>query len=121
MRVTGIGGVFFKAKDSAALQEWYRRHLGIQIEEWGGTTFQWQTEGNPQGIGSTTWTVFDENTTYLGATATRFMINYRVENLDTLLSTLREEGCCVDDKTEKSEYGKFGWVTDPEGNRIELW
>jgi len=121
MRVTGIGGVFFKAKDSAVLREWYRRHLEIQMEEWGGATFRWQTQGNPHGVGSTTWTVFDEDTTYFGSTAARFMINYRVENLETLLSTLREEGCSVDDKIEKSEFGKFGWVTDPEGNRIELW
>lgn len=118
-RVTGIGGVFFKAKDPAALGQWYRRHLGLPIEEWGGMAFRWQTPGRTEPDGGVTiWTIFKAESSYYPGP---FMINYRVDDLDALVATLREEGCAVDEKTETSEYGKFGWVTDPEGNRIELW
>ena len=120
-RVTGIGGVFFKARDPAALREWYRRHLGINAEEWGGTAFQWRHADNPEGQGTTVWSVFDPDSSYFGAGGQAYMINYRVDDLDALIAALRQEGCQVDDKTDSSEFGKFGWVTDPEGNRIELW
>ncbi len=118
MRVTGIGGVFFKAKDPQALGDWYRKHLGFDIQPWGGLPFKWQEEGNPEPYGVTVWSMFPAASEYF---PNPFMINYRVRDLDALLATLREEGCAVDDKTETSEFGKFGWVTDPEGNRIELW
>ncbi len=119
-RVTGIGGVFFKARgDAAALRDWYARHLGIAIEPWGGHPFSWAGPGNPGGVGTTVWCVFDAATDYLGALP--FMINYRVADLDGLLATLRAEGCTVDERVEASEFGRFGWVTDPEGNRVELW
>jgi predicted enzyme related to lactoylglutathione lyase len=120
-RVTGIGGIFFKAKDPAALRAWYRTHLGIESEDWGGMAFTWSGPDNPHGIGSTIWSVFEPDSSYLGASTRGFMINYRVANLHELVAALRAEGCKVDDKTEESEFGKFGWVTDPEGNRIELW
>jgi predicted enzyme related to lactoylglutathione lyase len=120
-RVAGIGGVFFKAKDPAALREWYSRHLGLQIEDWGGTVFHWCNGENPSGAGSTVWSVFEENSSCFGPGTQRFMFNFRVQELSPLLSTLRDEGCIVDDKTDESEFGKFGWVTDPEGNRVELW
>src|SRR5450432_2544836 len=112
-RVTGIGGVFIKAKNADTLREWYRKHLGIDVEEFGGTVFQIG--------GATTWNIFPATTTYFAPSSAPFMINYRVENLEAMLKILREEGCDVDAKTEESEYGKFGWVMDPEGNKIELW
>lgn len=120
-RVTGIGGVFFKAKDPAKLAAWYRDHLGMKIEDRGGVVFPWASPDNPGGVGTTVWSPFPESTGYFEPSPTSFMINYRVEDLDALLAVLREEGCAVDEKVEASEFGKFGWVMDPEGNRIELW
>jgi len=119
-RVTGIGGVFFKAKDPKALGAWYRTHLGINVEEWGGAAFQW-ADDNPEGAGSTNWTMFKEDASYFAPSKSSFMINYRVHDLDALIVLLREEGCDVDEKVEDTEFGKFGWVMDPEGNRVELW
>lgn len=120
-RVTGIGGVFFKSKNSELLQAWYQKHLGIEIEPWGGYAFKWRTDDNPTGEGTTAWNIFDADTEYFNPGKSDFMINYRVENLDELLRLLRSEGCQVEAKVEESEYGKFGWVIDPDGNRIELW
>jgi catechol 2,3-dioxygenase-like lactoylglutathione lyase family enzyme len=120
-RVTGIGGIFFKARDPDALREWYRRHLGIDIAEWGGAAFRWEDGRNPDGSGTTVWSIFDATTDYFSPGGASFMINYRVEDLEALLAALRTEGCDVDDRVERSEHGAFGWVTDPEGNRAELW
>ena len=120
-RVTGIGGVFFKAKDPKALQEWYRVHLGVDIQEWGGAAFRWRSESNSAGEGTTACNIVDNSTTYFAPSQASFMVNYRVADLHALLAALRSEGCQVDDKVDESEFGKFGWVMDPEGNRIELW
>jgi len=120
-RVTGIGGIFFKAKDPVALREWYSQHLGIRVEEWGGTAFRWASPGNPNGTGTTVWSVFEDSSTYFAPSGAPFMVNYRVEDLHAVLEALRAEGCAVDDKVDESEFGKFGWVMDPEGNRVELW
>jgi len=120
-RVTGIGGIFFKAKDPAALLAWYRTHLGIESASWGGTAFDWKGPDNPEGNGQTAWAVFDSKSDYFAPSASPFMVNYRVENLHALLALLRSEGCTVDPKVDESEFGKFGWVMDPEGNRVELW
>ena len=120
-RVTGIGGVFFKAKDRKALGKWYHEHLGVPVEEWGGAAFPWRSPDNPSGAGSTVWNPFDEDTTYFGPGSSSFMINFRVHDLHALLAVLRAEGCVVENKVEESEFGKFGWVTDPDGNRVELW
>lgn len=120
-RVTGLGGVFFKARDPKALGEWYRVHLGLNVEEWGGVAFRWVNADNPSGTGTTIWSPFKDDTSYFGPSQSSFMVNFRVDNLHTLLAALRAEGCQVDDKIDESEYGKFGWVMDPEGNRIELW
>lgn len=119
-RVTGIGGVFFKAKDPKALGEWYRTHLGLNVEGWGGVVFRW-ADDNPDREGTSVWNPFREDTEYFAPSSASFMINYRVDDLDALLTALREEGCDVDEKVEDSEFGKFGWVMDPEGNRVELW
>ena len=120
-RVTGIGGIFFMARDADALRAWYRDHLGIPVEEWGGFAFRWAGPDNPGGVGSTVWSVFKETSTYFAPSAARFMVNYRVDDLAAVLAALRAEGCAVDDKVDESEFGKFGWVVDPEGNKIELW
>lgn len=118
-RVTGIGGIFFKARDAAALRAWYAKHLGIDVQEWGGAAFRWSdADGKPVG-GTTAWSIGDGG--YFAPSQSPFMVNYRVEDLTALLQALREEGCEVLDKTDESEYGKFGWVIDPEGNKVELW
>lgn len=120
-RVTGIGGIFFKAKDPKALGQWYRTHLGIDVAEWGGAAFRWNGPDNPTGTGTTVWSPFKDDTSYFAPSTAPFMINYRVEDLHAVLAALRDEGVQVDDKVDESEYGKFGWVVDPEGNKIELW
>jgi len=118
-RVTGIGGIFLRAKDPAALGAWYKTHLGIDVQAWGGAIFRWvDDKGEPMG-GTTTWSVGDGS--YFAPSQASFMVNYRVADLHGLLDQLRKEGCPVMDKTDQSEYGKFGWVMDPEGNKIELW
>lgn len=120
-RVTGIGGVFFKSKDPKALGAWYRTHLGINVEEWGGAAFKWSGPDNPECSGTTIWTAFAADTNYFLPSAAPFMINYRVDDLHALLAALRREGVQVEEKVEESEYGKFGWIMDPEGNKVELW
>ncbi len=110
-RVTGIGGVFFKAKDPAKLAEWYRQHLGLDIQAaFGGAIFE--------APGQTVWTPFAESSKHFPKA---LMINYRVANLDAMLAQLRAGGVAVEEKTESGEFGKFAWATDPEGNRFELW
>ena len=120
-RVTGIGGIFIKSKDPQRLKDWYRRHLGMDIQDWGGMTFPWSTPEQPNPHGATVWSVFDASSKYFDPSTAPFMVNYRVENLNEVLAALRTEGCAVDAKSEESEFGKFGWVMDPDGNRIELW
>jgi predicted enzyme related to lactoylglutathione lyase len=120
-RVTGIGGIFFHAKDPAALRAWYRTHLGIDVQDWGGAAFAWaDAEGNAF-KGTTAWSIGAADGSGFGPANAPFMINYRVDNLAALLEALREEGCNVLDRTDDSDYGKFGWVIDPEGNKVELW
>ncbi|HET6632507.1 MAG TPA: VOC family protein [Rhodanobacteraceae bacterium] len=118
-RVTGIGGIFFKAKDPEALGAWYREHLGLDVADWGGAIFHWGGPGSEKGM--TIWGAFKSDTTYFGPGAHSFMLNFRVADLDALLSALRREGCNVEERTEQSEQGRFGWVIDPEGNKVELW
>jgi predicted enzyme related to lactoylglutathione lyase len=120
-RVVGIGGIFLKAKDPVALRAWYRRHLGLEIEEWGGVAFRWDRPDGPGTSGATIWSAFPESSPYFDPSPARFMVNFVVSDLDALLAALRAEGCDVDAKTEESEFGRFGWVMDPEGHRVELW
>lgn len=120
-RVTGIGGVFIKSADPAKLREWYRRHLGIDFAEWGGFAFHWKSPDNPEGVGTTVWSIFDASSNYFDPGKSQVMINYRVEDVRALVAALRAEGCDVMDKIDESEYGKFGWVIDPDGNKVELW
>ena len=119
-KVIGIGGVFVRARDRAALANWYREHLGLAIDDdWCGATLPgMQTvEKDRGGI----WSAFAENSDYFGDRQNQFMINFRVPDRDAMLAQLRAADCNVEEKTEDSEYGRFGWVTDPEGNRVELW
>ncbi len=118
-RVTGIGGVFIKAKDPAKLRAWYKTHLGIDVQAWGGTSFRWVDAKGVPTKGKTAWFVGDGSN--FAPSDSSFMINYRVADLPGLLKLLREEGCQVLDKVEQSDFGKFGWVMDPEGNKVELW
>jgi catechol 2,3-dioxygenase-like lactoylglutathione lyase family enzyme len=120
-RVTGIGGIFFKAKESEKLCAWYARHLVLAVEPWGGVQFRWRRDEAPQRLGYTVWSIFQADTRYFEPSEKPFMINYRVENPDRVLAELKSEGVPVDEKIEESEYGRFGWAMDPEGNRIELW
>lgn len=120
-RVAGIGGIFFHAQDPAALRAWYQRHLGLDVQPWGGAAFSWtDAAGQPTG-GTTIWSVSAPDNEQFAPGKAAFMINYRVDDLDALLQALRDEGCNVLDKAPDSEYGQFGWVIDPEGNKVELW
>ncbi len=120
-RVTGIGGIFFKAKDARALQAWYKQHLGVDVQSWGGAAFDWtDDDGKPVG-GTTAWSIVPEDSTQFAPGKAPYMVNYRVADLHALIKALKEEGCNVLEKIDDSEYGKFGWVIDPEGNKVELW
>ncbi len=120
-RVTGIGGVFFRTRDPEAVKAWYVKHLGFKPEEDGGFIFKWRDHDKPDRVGCTVWSPFAEDTSYFGPGRPAYMVNLRVDNMAELLPRLRAEGVKVDETTEESEYGKFAWITDIEGNRIELW
>lgn len=119
-RVQGIGGIFFKAKDPKALALWYSEHLGLELEGWGGSQFVW-SQHDHDGRAATIWSPFAADTSYFGPGPQQFMLNFRVASLDRMLAQLREAGVAVDERVERSEHGHFGWCTDPEGNRVELW
>ena len=121
--VTGIGGVFFKAKDPAALRAWYRDGLGLETRIGGPSyqVFQWRDHEDPARAGSTVWSLFPEDTTYFAPSRKPFMINYRVRDLDALLAQLGQHGIPVEAKITDEFNGRFAWLSDPEGNRLELW
>lgn len=116
-RVTGIGGVFLRAQDPTALAAWYRDHLGVPVGEGSFAVFTWGGDL----AGSTIWAVFPDDTEYFGPSGQGGMVNFRVADLDQVLTELRAEGVEVLDRIEEHEFGRFGWIADPEGNRIELW
>jgi len=118
-KVNGIGGVFFKAREPKKMAAWYRDHLGIQSKG-GYADFVWRDKETPERIGHTAWALFPTNTSYFGSSAAPMMINYRVANLERMLAQLRRAGVAVE-KVEDQDYGRFAWIMDPEGNRIELW
>ena len=118
-QVTGIGGVFFKVKDPKGMTAWYRTNLGI-LSKGGYTAFTWREKDRPEEIGHTAWRIFPTNTTYFGQASSPLMINYRVANLDRMLEQLRRSGVKIE-KVDDYDYGRWAWVMDPEGNRIELW
>ena len=117
-RVTGIGGLFFKTEDPAKLKEWYKTHLGFNTDDY-GCTFWWKDNNNKPA--STQWSPFKNDTAYFSPSKKDYMFNYRVENLVNLLTKLKDEGVTIIGEIEEYEYGKFGWILDPEGNKIELW
>lgn len=116
-RVTGVGGVFFRARDPKALAEWYRDHLGVPVEK--DQTYAPFSSGGPGEM--TVWSAFPEDTEYFGPANKPLMVNYRVSDLGAMLAQLRAAGAEVEDRIEEHEYGRFGWASDPEGNRFELW
>jgi len=111
-KVLGLGGVFFRSEDPEKLRRWYADNLGIPYEEFGHMF---------EATGITVWSPFAKDTEYFGPSGQAFMLNYRVENLDAMLEQLRAAGADVDEKVEDYDYGRFGWASDPEGNRFELW
>lgn len=117
-RVLGLGGLFLKARDPQALAAWYRDALGVPIDP--GQTYGTFTAGAANGPEQTVWSAFPHDTDYFGTDAA-FMVNYRVADLDAMRAQLRAAGADVDDRVEDHPYGRFGWATDPEGNRFELW
>ncbi|MFZ0518621.1 MAG: VOC family protein [Acidobacteriaceae bacterium] len=120
-RVTGIGGVFLKAQKPDQLAAWYQEQLGMTLSPWSGVEFEWREKDSPETIGKTVWTLFPANTEHFGPGPQQAMINYRVDDLDGLLRKLEEAGVEIDLREENDEYGRFAWIIDPEGNRIELW
>ncbi len=118
-QVTGIGGVFFKAKDPKAMVAWYQANLGIQSKG-GFADFTWRDKDYPEQIGHTAWRIFPTNAKYFGQSTSPLMVNYRVANLDRMLEQLRKNGVNIE-KVDDYDYGRWAWIMDPEGNRIELW
>lgn len=120
-RVTGIGGIFFKAQDQAKSLEWYRKHLGIESAEWGGCGFTWREATDPDEIGYTVWSPFKGDTDYFDPGRQPFMVNYRVDDLPAMLEALRAEGVEIVGDMIEEENGKFAWILDPDGQKVELW
>jgi predicted enzyme related to lactoylglutathione lyase len=120
-KVTGIGGVFFKSRsDSAALAAWYHKHLGLPLESWGGAVLRWPDD-TADDKGLTVWTVAEKDSQWFSPSDSAFMINYRVDDLDALISQLRADGVEIVGGPESHENGKFAWILDLEGNKVELW
>jgi len=120
-KVTGIGGVFFKStNDHKKLAEWYSQNLGIQLEPWGGAILRW-TDDKSEDRGLTVWHVAEKNTEWFNPSPASFMINYRIDNMAELLAALRRNGVEIWKGPESHENGKFAWILDPDGNKVELW
>ncbi len=119
-KATGIGGIFFKCKDPRKMREWYKTHLGLNINQY-GAVFEWRQGADTSKKGFTQWSPFTDKTKYFEPSTKDFMINYRVENLEALLDQFRKDSVTIVDKVETAEYGKFVHVMDIEGNKLELW
>ena len=119
-KVTGLGGIFFKCDNPQSMNEWYAKNLGLPASEY-GTTFEWLQADDPSKTGSTAWCAFPKDTKYFEPSKKEFMINYRVENLATLVDQLKSDGVTIIDEIVTYDYGKFVHILDPEGNSIELW
>lgn len=120
-KVTGIGGVFFKARDPDALGAWYRQHLDFDVQAWGGAVFEWDRRDRPGETGCTVWSPFKADTKYFEPSDKPYMLNLRVDDLDAVLASLRNAGVQVLARGEDSEQGRFGYALDPEGTLLELW
>jgi predicted enzyme related to lactoylglutathione lyase len=121
-RVTGLGGVFFKCEDPQKIKSWYEKHLGMTMDAY-GHSFQWKELDKPESTAPaiTAWSPFKADTAHFQPSQKSFMFNYRVENIVELLKVLKEEGVQIVGEMQEYPYGKFGWIMDPEGNKIELW
>ena len=120
-KVTGIGGVFLKCRgDSAALAAWYQTHLGLPLETWGGAIRRWPDD-KAEDQGLTVWSLADKDSQWFSPSDSAFMINYRVDDMDALLAQLRAAGIEIVGGPESHENGKFAWIMDPDGNKVELW
>ena len=120
-RITGVGGIFFKSKgDRTALAAWYQKHLGLRLEVFGGAILRWP-EDQAEDKGVTVWHVADSDTEWFSPSNASFMVNYRVDDLGELLTALRAAGVEIVGGPESHENGKFAWIMDPDGNKIELW
>ena len=119
-KVTGIGGIFFKCKDPKKLREWYKTHLGLNTNQY-GTVFEWRQGADSSKKGFSQWSPFAETTKYFLPSTKDYMINYRVENLESLVAQLKKDGVTVTDSIQTVEYGKFVHILDLEGNKLELW
>lgn len=120
-KITGIGGVFLKSKGKGAeLAEWYKANLGLNLESWGGAILRWPEDTAEDG-GVTVWSTADHDTKWFSPSESSFMINYRVDNMDELLDHLKQNGVEIHKGPESHENGKFAWIIDPDGNKLELW
>ena len=120
-RVLGIGGIFIKSKDPKALSEWYKKHLGVNLTDWGGAVFNWEEQSKASKNGATIWSMFPDDSDYFDPSDQKVMINYVVENAEELAKVLKEEGVELVGELTASPQGKFFWVIDPEGRKVELW
>ena len=120
-RVTGIGGIFLKAEKPDLLSAWYANYLGMTLTPYGGVDFEWREKDSPEKPGNTVWALFPEGTEYFGPGEQQVMVNYRVDDLDGLLQQLEAAGVEIDLRRQSDENGRFAWIVDPEGNRVELW
>ena len=120
-RVTGLGGLFFRCGDPKRMSEWYGKHLGMPFTEYGTWNFEWRDAEDPEKKGMTVFSPFPPDTDYFASRAQPFMVNFRVDDLDAVLEALAAEGVRIDPKREDMEYGRFAWIYDPDGNKVELW
>ena len=117
-RITGVGGVFFKAKDAKALAAWYRDVLGLPLEAWGGAALRYDAPNHPAAL---IWNAFPASTSYFAPSTGTFMINYAVDDMEALVARLRAKGVAILKRDDSDSNGRFAWILDPEGNKIELW
>ncbi|MFC4764321.1 VOC family protein [Dyella koreensis] len=116
--ITGVGGIFFKAKDPKALAAWYRDVLGMPVEVWGGAALRYDAPKHPPALA---WNAFPATTNYFAPSTSGLMINYAVDDMDALLARLRSKGVTVLKRDDSDPNGRFAWILDPEGNKVELW
>ena len=120
-KVTGLGGLFFKATDVDTTRDWYSKHLGLEFSEWGGWGWEWRDRDDPDRVGRTEWAPFKADTEYMAPSDQPFMMNFRVDDLDAMIQQLTAAGIELIGEPEDTEYGKFAWVMDPNGIKLELW
>jgi len=119
-RILGIGGIFFKSANQKEMKEWYGTHLGL-VDTGSGVMLPWREKDNPEKEQMTIWSIFPATTKYIEPSQASFMVNYIVDDLDALLGRLEKEGVRIDPKRQDESYGRFAWIYDPDGNKIELW